>query len=112
MKSKESSAGKQDLVKQNHRRQQVKIWIGDPSGKAEDEIIGKNLEIPQKDPKKKIKLRRLSKMEALHLRDAQRASCLTFCRDTITRLADRSSLQKAQIETLLADRVGINTLIN
>ena len=37
--------------------------------------------------------------------EGERARCLNFCRDTITRLADRANLQKAQIETLLADRV-------
>ena len=50
--------------------------------------------------------RRLSRMEAFHAREGERATCLTFCRDTITRLADKQHLQKAQIETLLAGRVS------
>ena len=45
-------------------------------------------------------------MEAFAAREGERATCLTFCRDTITRLADKSHLQKAQIETLMADRVS------
>jgi hypothetical protein len=47
----------------------------------------------------------LNRMENFHARDGERSTCLTFCRDTITRLADKQHLQKAQIETLLADRV-------
>lgn len=50
--------------------------------------------------------KKLSKMEAFHAREGERAACMTFCRDTITRLADKSHLQKAQIETLLAERVS------
>ena len=38
-------------------------------------------------------------------REGERAACMTICRDTISRLADKQHLQKAQIETLLADRV-------
>ena len=45
-------------------------------------------------------------MEKMQASDAQRSTCLTFCRDTITRLADKSHLQKGQIETLLSDRVS------
>ena len=44
-------------------------------------------------------------MESIHARDAERATCMTFCRDTITRLADKHHLHRAQIETLLTDRV-------
>ena len=46
------------------------------------------------------------RMEKMQASDAQRSTCLTFCRDTITRLADKSHLQKGQIETLLSDRVS------
>ena len=45
------------------------------------------------------------RMEKMQASDALRSTCLTFCRDTITRLADKSHLQKGQIETLLSDRV-------
>ena len=38
-------------------------------------------------------------------RDKERSDCLTFCRDMIARLADKQNLQKAQIETLLSERV-------
>ena len=39
--------------------------------------------------------------------DAERASSLAFCRDTITRIADKGHLQRAHIETLLSERVRI-----
>ena len=48
----------------------------------------------------------LKAMESIHARDAERATCMTFCRDTITRLADKHHLHRAQIETLLTDRVS------
>ena len=38
--------------------------------------------------------------------DAERASSLAFCRDTITRIADKGHLQRAHIETLLSERVS------
>ena len=50
----------------------------------------------------------ISRMEAFHAREGERAACLTFCRDTITRLAadaGAETLQKAQVETIMADRV-------
>lgn len=53
------------------------------------------------------KEKKLSIMEAFHKSEGERAACMTFCRDTITRLADGDKLQKAQIETLLADRVSL-----
>ena len=37
--------------------------------------------------------------------EADRASSLAFCRDTITRIADKGLLQRAHIETLLSERV-------
>ena len=49
----------------------------------------------------------LKAMESIHAKDAERATCMTFCRDTITALADRHHLQRAHIETLLSDRVSI-----
>ena len=48
----------------------------------------------------------LKAMESIHAKDAERATCMTFCRDTITALADRHHLQRAHIETLLSDRVS------
>lgn len=38
-------------------------------------------------------------------RESQRASCVAFCRNTITRIADKGHLQRAHIETLLSERV-------
>ena len=35
----------------------------------------------------------------------ERATSLAFCRDTITRIADKGHLQRAHIETLLSERV-------
>ena len=37
--------------------------------------------------------------------EADRASSLAFCRDTITRIADKGLLQRAHIETLFSERV-------
>ena len=48
----------------------------------------------------------LKAMESIHAKDAERATCMQFCRDTITALADRHHLQRAHIETLLSDRVS------
>ena len=48
----------------------------------------------------------LKAMESIHAKDAERATCIQFCRDTITALADRHHLQRAHIETLLSDRVS------
>ena len=48
-------------------------------------------------------------MEAFHAREGERAACLTFCRDVVTRLAadaGADTLHKAQVETLMADRVS------
>ena len=53
----------------------------------------------------------LKAMESIHAKDAERATCMQFCRDTITALADRHHLQRAHIETLLSDRVS-NIAIN
>lgn len=44
-------------------------------------------------------------MEVFYAREGERAACMTFLRDHITRVADKSSLQRAQIETILSDRV-------
>ncbi len=55
---------------------------------------------------RKEKIRTPSAMEAFSQREGERAQCLTFCRDTIARLADKDTLQKAQIETLLSDKVS------
>ena len=49
----------------------------------------------------------LKAMESIHAKDAERATCMTFLRDTTTALADRHHLQRAHIETLLSDRVSI-----
>ena len=49
----------------------------------------------------------LKAMESIHAKDAERATCIQFCRDTITALADRHNLQRAHIETLLSDRVSL-----
>lgn len=48
--------------------------------------------------------KRLSRMEVFYAREGERAACMTFLRDHITRVADKSSLQRAQIETILSDR--------
>eukprot|EP00095_Tigriopus_kingsejongensis_P001889 maker-scaffold287_size221780-snap-gene-0.27 protein:Tk01889 transcript:maker-scaffold287_size221780-snap-gene-0.27-mRNA-1 annotation:"---NA---" len=48
--------------------------------------------------------KRQSKMEMFYAREGERAACLTFCRDVITRTADKSVLHRAQIETILSDR--------
>ena len=53
----------------------------------------------------------LKAMESIHAKDAERATCMQFCRDTITALADRHHLQRAHIETLLSDRVSNTKLI-
>lgn len=34
----------------------------------------------------------------------ERTAALAFCRDTITRIADKGQLQRAHIETLLSER--------
>ena len=47
------------------------------------------------------------KVESIIMADAERASSLAFCRDTITRIADKGHLQRAHIETLLSERVRI-----
>ena len=39
--------------------------------------------------------------------EADRASSLAFCRDTITRISDKGLLQRAHIETLFSERVRI-----
>lgn len=36
---------------------------------------------------------------------AERSASLAFCRDWITRIADKGHLQRAHIETLLSERV-------
>ncbi len=54
--------------------------------------------------------KRQSKMEEFYAREGERNACLTFCRDTITRLADKANLQKPHIETLMADRVSKQTV--
>ena len=54
----------------------------------------------------------LKAMESIHAKDAERATCIQFCRDTITALADRQNLQRAHIETLLSDRVSFIFYIN
>ena len=38
--------------------------------------------------------------------EADRASSLAFCRDTITRISDKGLLQRAHIETLFSERVS------
>ena len=48
----------------------------------------------------------LKAMESIHAKDAERATCMQFCRDTITRIADKGHLQRAHIETLLSERVS------
>ena len=52
----------------------------------------------------------LKAMESIHAKDAERATCIQFCRDTITALADRHHLQRAHIETLLSDRVSLRLI--
>lgn len=44
-------------------------------------------------------------MDSVAVGEADRASSLAFCRDTITRIADKGLLQRAHIETLLSERV-------
>ena len=53
----------------------------------------------------------LKAMESIHAKDAERATCMQFCRDTITALADRHHLQRAHIETLLSDRVRLKIVL-
>ena len=52
-----------------------------------------------------LKSKKLSRMEAFHKQEAGRSASLTFCRDTIMRLSDGCHLQKANIATVLSDRV-------
>ena len=59
------------------------------------------------EEREKTKEKKSSKMEAFHAREGERAACMTFLRDTITRISDKSNLQKAQIETLLSERVSV-----
>ena len=66
----------------------------------EEELRDREVEVEQQKDKK------LSQMEKFLANEGERNSCLTFCRDTITRLSDKANLQKAHIETLMADRVS------
>ena len=68
-----------------------------------DQDLSQEEEQEEEETKKDKKL---SQMERFLANEGERNSCLTFCRDTITRLSDKANLQKAHIETLMADRVS------
>lgn len=50
--------------------------------------------------------------EKIRIREAEMAKCLTFCRDSITRLADgKHTLPREKLEDLLTEKVRDKTCI-